>query len=298
MEMIDIEQTRPLVKTLLLVEDEALIALAEKHQLSAAGYRVIHVTSGERAVETMKAQGHEIDLILMDIDLGPGIDGTEAAEQILASWQVPLVFLSSHTEHEVVDKTERITSYGYVVKNSGEVVLLASLRMAFRLFEANRNLAREKTRAEAMNEELRVSNDDLRASNERLEWWHDLMRYVIGHDPGAVAILDDRLHFMYVSERFLSDYRVTEETVVGRHHYEVFPEIPEKWRAVHRQALQGEALRCDHDTFERLDGTVDRTRWECRPWYQPDGSVGGIILYTQVIDTHMQNDDGPVTAVE
>lgn len=281
---------QPTAKTLLLVEDEALIALAEKQQLSAAGYRVIHVTSGERAVETMKAQGHEIDLILMDIDLGSGIDGTEAAEQILALWHVPLVFLSSHTEHEVVDKTERITSYGYVVKHSGEVVLLASIRMAFRLFDANRNLAREKTRTEAANEELRVANEDLRATNERLLWWHDLMRYVIGHDPGAVAILDDRLHFMYVSERFLSEYRVTEETVVGRHHYDVFPEVPEKWRVVHRRALQGEALRSDHDTFERLDGSVDHTRWECRPWYQSDGSVGGIILYTQVIDTQRRGD--------
>jgi len=75
----------------------------------------------------------------MDIDLGKGIDGTEAAQRILKFCEVPVVFLSNHTEKEIVEKTEKITSYGYVVKNSGETVLIASIKMAFKLFEA-RNL--------------------------------------------------------------------------------------------------------------------------------------------------------------
>jgi PAS domain S-box-containing protein len=75
----------------------------------------------------------------MDINLGEGIDGTEAAERILRIRDIPVVFLSSHTEPEVVEKTEGITSYGYIVKNSGDTVLLTSIKMAFRLFEAKRN---------------------------------------------------------------------------------------------------------------------------------------------------------------
>ena len=47
------------------------------------------------------------------------------------------MFLSSHTEPDVVEKTENITSYGYVVKNSGITVLDASIKMAFKLFNAN-----------------------------------------------------------------------------------------------------------------------------------------------------------------
>jgi DNA-binding NarL/FixJ family response regulator len=70
----------------------------------------------------------------MDVDLGEGMDGTEAAKRILADRTIPVVFLSSHTEREVVQKTEGITSYGYVVKHSGETVLMASIRMAFRLY--------------------------------------------------------------------------------------------------------------------------------------------------------------------
>ena len=122
-------------KTILLVEDEVMIAMAEKKTLERYGYKVITAMTGESAVEIM-GTAPEIDLILMDINLGSGIEGTEAAEKILQHHDLPLIFLSSHTEPEVVDKTEGISSYGYIVKASGDTVLIASIKMAFKLFEA------------------------------------------------------------------------------------------------------------------------------------------------------------------
>ncbi|HKK65165.1 MAG TPA: PAS domain-containing protein, partial [Clostridia bacterium] len=130
-------------KKILLVEDEALIALSEAQMLKKHGFEVDTVYTGEQAVEKVDADP-AIELILMDIDLGTGIDGTQAAEQILEQYDLPIVFLSSHTEPEVVQKTEGITSYGYIVKNSGEMVLLASIKMAFRLYEAQLELKRQK----------------------------------------------------------------------------------------------------------------------------------------------------------
>lgn len=124
-----------LPKTILLVEDDAIIAMAEAQTLERFGHRVITVSSGELAVDAVAAMP-EIDLVLMDIHLGSGIDGTQAATLILKLRDLPLIFLSSHTEREVVEKTEGITSYGYIVKNSGETVLLASIKMALRLFDA------------------------------------------------------------------------------------------------------------------------------------------------------------------
>jgi len=127
-------QTR---KKLLLVEDEALIALAEKGSLERYGYEVDAVHSGEEAIEAV-AGGLGADLVLMDIDLGRGMDGTRAAARILEMREIPIVFLSSHTEPRIVERTEAITSYGYVVKNSSITVLDASIKMAFKLFEADR----------------------------------------------------------------------------------------------------------------------------------------------------------------
>lgn len=125
--------------TILLVEDQAIIAMSEAAMLKKNGYDVIISNTGEQAIKIIE-ENPAINLILMDIDLGKGIDGTEAAQRILKLIEVPVVFLSNHTEKEIVDKTEKITSYGYVVKNSGETVLIASIKMAFKLFEARHKM--------------------------------------------------------------------------------------------------------------------------------------------------------------
>jgi len=127
-------------QVILLVEDEVLIAMSEEIALKEFGYKVITVYSGENAVETIKNKP-EIDLVLMDIDLGGGIDGTVAAKQILIEKDIPIIFLSSHMEPEVVEKTEKITAYGYVVKNSNITVIDASIKMAFKLFDAYKHTA-------------------------------------------------------------------------------------------------------------------------------------------------------------
>ena len=137
-------------KSILLVEDDAILALLEKKQLLEEGYRVNHVTSGEKALDLVFGKREIFDLILMDIDLGNGIDGTETATQILKQLEVPILFLSSHTEREVVRKTETITSYGYVVKNSGFTVLDASIKMAFKLFDAHENIKNKKEHLETV----------------------------------------------------------------------------------------------------------------------------------------------------
>ncbi len=115
------------------------------------------------------------------------------------------------------------------------------------------------------------------------EEWQRLLQYIIHHDPNAIAVLDKDLKHVFVSERFCQDYNVEDQDVIGRGHYEVFPEIPPEWRQVHQRALAGEVLSGEEEEFQRADGTVDYTRWECRPWYERDGSIGGIVLYTEVI---------------
>ena len=120
-------------------------------------------------------------------------------------------------------------------------------------------------------------------AEEALSHSHRLMRYIIEHNRSAIAVHDRELRYVYVSRRYLDDYKVKEKDVVGRHHYDVFPDLPQKWREVHRKALAGEISSAEDDPYERDDGSVDWTRWECRPWHEADGSIGGIIIYTEVI---------------
>lgn len=129
-------------KTLLLVEDDMLISMNEKFILENYNYKVIIAETGKKAIDIIKTN-NDIDLILMDIDLGDGIDGTETAKIILEILDIPIVFLSSHSEPEIVEKTEKITSYGYVLKNSSITVIDASIKMAFKLFNAKQELLKK-----------------------------------------------------------------------------------------------------------------------------------------------------------
>ena len=131
-------------KKILLVEDEIITAMLEKEQLENYGYSVTHVMNGEDAVKQALDSNLQYDLILMDIDLGLGIDGTQAAEEILKEKDIPVVFLSSHIEPEIVEKTENITSYGYIVKSSSFTVLDASIKMALKLYSAKSELNHSK----------------------------------------------------------------------------------------------------------------------------------------------------------
>ena len=97
------------------------------------------------------------------------MDGTEAAQEILKHLEIPILFLSSHTEKEIVEKTEAITNYGYVVKNSTFTVLDASIKMAFKLFDAYVNIRSQRMDLEAANEEMQTINDSLMKSEDQLK---------------------------------------------------------------------------------------------------------------------------------
>jgi two-component sensor histidine kinase len=128
-------------KTILIVDDDVLIAMAEARALERIGYRTLIASNAGKAIRLATEAGDPVDLILMDIDLGTGIDGSEAAQRILALRALPIIFLTSHAEQEMVASVRGITRYGYVTKDSGDFVLASSVEMAFDLFEAHAEIA-------------------------------------------------------------------------------------------------------------------------------------------------------------
>ncbi len=125
-------------------------------------------------------------------------------------------------------------------------------------------------------------------AEEALAHSHDLMRYIIEHNRSAVAVLDRDLRYMYVSKRYLDEYKIREKDIIGKYHYDIFTDLPQKWKDVHQKALRGEISSSEKDFYPRGDGSVEWTRWECRPWYTSDGSIGGIILYTEIITGYVK----------
>lgn len=115
----------------------------------------------------------------------------------------------------------------------------------------------------------------------------ELMRLFIRYAPVALAMFDRHMRYLVCSQRWMTDYGLT-ESVVGRSHYEVFPDIPARWREVHRRGLRGETLCAEEDRFDRADGRTQWLRWELRPWLSEANEVGGIVIFTEDITARKQ----------
>ncbi|MCF3651543.1 PAS domain S-box protein [Synoicihabitans lomoniglobus] len=109
------------------------------------------------------------------------------------------------------------------------------------------------------------------------------LRHFVEYSPVAIAMFDDDMRYLQVSQRWRDDFRLGNRTLVGESHYTVFPEIVEVWRDVHRRGLAGEVIKCEEEPFQRADGRLDWIRWEVRPWHTAEGVVGGIIIFTENI---------------
>jgi len=126
-------------------------------------------------------------------------------------------------------------------------------------------------------------------AEREINYRKELLQYIISHSDQAVVVLDKNLNYVYVSDKFCDLFKVNKD-IIGKHHYDVFPDLPQKFRDAHQKALKGETLSCDRDTFPRADGSIWHTRWSAQPWYDDKNNVAGIILYTEVIDHIVENE--------
>lgn len=122
-----------------------------------------------------------------------------------------------------------------------------------------------------------------RQAEEVLWESRNLLRLFVEHVPAAVAMFDRDMRYIMASSRWADDYGLDSREIIGRSHYEVFPEIPERWKEIHRRCLGGTVEKCAEDAFARKDGTIDWVRWEIHPWYLRTGAIGGVIMFTEVV---------------
>ena len=104
----------------------------------------------------------------------------------------------------------------------------------------------------------------------------------VEHAPAAIAMFDREMRFLAVSRRFVVDYRLPQDAqLIGRSHYEIFPDIPQRWRDIHARVLAGEALSEEEDRFTHR-GRTDWVRWSMVPWRRADGNIGGALLFAEL----------------
>jgi CheY-like chemotaxis protein len=111
-------------ETILVVEDEGLIALHLTEILEKAGYRVLDpVYSGEMAIRALE-KSPAPDLILMDIGLSGTLDGIETAQQIRQRLSVPLIFVTAYASESVLARMREVAPDGVIIKPFVDTELL------------------------------------------------------------------------------------------------------------------------------------------------------------------------------
>ena len=131
-------------------------------------------------------------------------------------------------------------------------------------------------------EAIREMNRALEGQTVLLQAREELLRVFVKNVPAAVAMLDRDMRYLQVSDRWCTDYLPGRAQILGCSHYEIFPDMPERWKDVHRRGLQGETLRAEEDRWDGQDGP-HWARWEVRPWKTPEGTVGGILILAENI---------------
>ena len=121
----------------------------------------------------------------------------------------------------------------------------------------------------------------LRESQQRLSLF-------VEHAPAAIAMFDREMRYLATSRRWLADYGLGDRKIIGHSHYEIFPDLPERWQEVHRRCLAGAVERMERDPFPRADGSVDWVNWEIDPWHAANGEVGGLVVLTEVITEQVE----------
>ena len=127
----------------------------------------------------------------------------------------------------------------------------------------------------------------------RLREWHlrereEQLELFIEHTPAPIAIFDREMRYLATTRMWREIYGGGEQETRGRSHYEVFPDLDEGRLEAHRRGLAGETVRVIADRFPRADGAELFVNWEVVPWRAADGTVGGIILFTEdVTERHL-----------
>ncbi|MCG6893628.1 MAG: PAS domain S-box protein [Desulfobacteraceae bacterium] len=135
-------------------------------------------------------------------------------------------------------------------------------------------------------ESILATLHDVTASKEteaELRGIEEQLRIFIENTPAPVAVCDRDMRYLAYSRRWIEDYHLPTENLLGRCHYDIFASIPEKWKKEHQRCFAGEVIENEEEPFQRADGSMDWVRRKVYPWRNSRGRIGGLIMFTEVI---------------
>lgn len=212
--------------SILLVEDNAIVAFDMRQRLQKLGYRVLEsVASGEEAIEAVSRQAPS--LVLMDIFLEGAIDGIEAAKAILEKTRIPIIFLTGHDDEETLNRAKITETFGYIIKPAESRDLHVAIEIA--LYKHAAALALQKSE-----QQYRL------LFNSMLNGF--ALHEVVLSDSGRPT----DLLFLDVNPAFASFFDLPAGDIVGRRLRQLSDKVEPYWIDIlSKTALTRESIRFD-----------------------------------------------------
>ncbi|MFY0712813.1 PAS domain S-box protein [Seonamhaeicola sp. NFXS20] len=200
------------------------------------------------------------------------------------------------------NKLQKLINSIYFLALIAALILIGEF--IFVLKPALKQLLNKNNKLVKTNNDLAISENKIKANmleltklKTDLEIKENYNKAFIEQAPTAIAMLDTDMKYIAVSKRWIKDYKMDGQEIIGRSHYELFPEIGEDWKAKHQKCLNGAIDVCDEAPFTRADGTVQWIFWDVRPWYISKGNIGGLIMHTGDV-THIKEKDEEKIKIE
>jgi PAS domain S-box-containing protein len=129
-----------------------------------------------------------------------------------------------------------------------------------------------------------------RAMLEELKTSEERLRLFIEHAPAALVMLDKDMKYLAVSRRWKAEFDLR-DAIIGKSHYEVFPEIPEDWREGHRRCLEGATESFPASKLTMRNGRTYWLKREVRPWLDNQGCIGGLVIAWEDVTASKQAEE-------
>lgn len=283
--------------TIVCVDDEYSVLLELRTQLRQCfpNYAIAIAESGAEAitlVEKLLADGLEVPLVIVD-QLVPDMSGEQVLIELHGQHPeiLKIMLTSQASDEDVSNLIDLENLYRFLPKPWNAIDLQLTVTEALRRYQQDRQLSTQKLELEQAKRELERLHTSLEQQiqehTQQLRQNEKQLRLFFEHTPVGVAMFDLQMNYLIASQRWLQDYQL-ESSVIGKCHYDVFPNAPDYWREVHQRCLQGNVERNEKEQYILADGTEAWVRWEVRPWYDDTDSIGGLIIFGELISDRIR----------